>query len=145
MLDLGFSEFSQNFSHNFFSQFPRGDQRKTTQKAKKAKKVQANELISLFVYFPFQARLRTLATVLHQLMQASQTTMQKKGLLYETNFFTVQIYLQTFSIRDIFAPKLDTNLYDDETVKYINLFPLGKATFYHRDSISRNKAQVEQG
>ena len=78
-------------------------------------------------------------------MQASQTTVKsaKKDFYKRQTFLQYKYTLEdkkTFSIRDIFAPKLDTNLYDDETVKYVNLFPLGKATFYHRDSVSRDKA-----
>ena len=38
----------------FFSQFPRGDQRKKTQKPKKAEKMQPNVLMGLFMHFPFQ-------------------------------------------------------------------------------------------
>ena len=71
-------------------------------------------------------------------MQASQTTttktvQKKKTFIRDKVFYSTNIHyrIKKFRIRDIFAPKLDTNLYDDETVKYINLFPLGKATFYH--------------
>ena len=52
MISWSLSKFELIYT-TFFSQFPRGDQKKKTQKPKKAEKVQPNVLIGLFVHFPY--------------------------------------------------------------------------------------------